>query len=140
MKLALNIFILFLVLQTQGQEKVSVIKVSKNAEVYKTPGFKLKRKKTGSNTIITVPFNFLASALRISDFIEEIPDECKTLTCKFDITFKNHIRSTICPSNGITLEARGMLNLLKPGDKFFIDNLTTPCADNLKKLYTFVIK
>ncbi len=140
MKLYLNIIFLFLTLCIKSQEnKIAVIKIAKQKEsksVFVTTNTSIKI----TDTVITIPLNVLSSYYRISDLIQEtISKECEDLNYDISLQIMKSLKIFHEQGNVLSSGTQSIYRHLKPGDKFFIDNIKSPCFNPRKKLYTILI-
>jgi 3-phosphoglycerate kinase len=79
-----------------------------------------------------------------SHFIQNIiPDKlgkCKVVSYHFTANLGNNVKSMDVKNADITATMKTIVQALKSGDKFVIDNIRYDCKDEHKKSYVFIIQ
>lgn len=71
-----------------------------------------------------------------------IPDDlgkCKVASYHFSANLGNSVKSMDVKNGDITETIKTVVQALKPGDKFTIENIRYDCKDDHKKSYIFII-
>jgi 3-phosphoglycerate kinase len=79
-----------------------------------------------------------------SQFIQNIiPDDlgkCKVTSYHFSANLGNNVKSMDVKNADLTETIKTVVQALKSGDKFVIDNIRYDCKDEHKKSYVFIIQ
>jgi len=140
LKYYLTSYCLFAINYSYAQQtKVDVIKISKNAEKQTTQQQKELKKNVKQDTLIRLSFLAFQRLSRLSDIAKEIPSTCDSVTYLIQGVFKDVLKEAKEDENKFSVNANIILGGLKPGQKFFIESISTSCVKVKFKSYTVLI-
>lgn len=140
LKYYLTCYCLFVINYSYAQQtKVDVIKISKNAEKQTTQQQKELKKNVKQDTLIRLSFLAFQRLSRLSDIAKEIPSTCDSVTYLIQGVFKDVLKEAKEDENKFSVNANIILGGLKPGQKFFIESISTSCVKVKFKSYTVLI-
>lgn len=135
----LTVFFCFYIFSIKAQEKhIDKIKISRKAEKVSSKE-KIVKKVVKDDTILIIPYQMFANR-RISNYIKEIPGTCVEIKYEISAKYRGSLKTVKVVGNMFSIDAGIILNELKPGDFFYIDNIHTKCAKPNKKLYKILLQ
>lgn len=95
--------------------------------------------QAGPSEKIKITINDFKSKKTLRDLIPSLPKDCNISEYQFAID-THQLKKTITVKNDkVSSDLKAIVSEMKPGQRFFIENIKSDCKASIKNIHTFLI-